>query len=237
MLRILILFLNYLVIVSAQASCETIRVNGEHNWFGVSYRESSQAPLQGLAVELANKVFSDVGIKPNYQAMVPWKRQFLQLETGDLDVIIAAFYNQQRGNKFVYSEAVGVEYSSAFIHIEERAAFSDVESLVGKRGIQLLGSSFGDQFDSYAKQNLTISTMDDLDRAIRLIALKRADYLLYATHGGRQKIATSEYADSLVDLQPSIIKQPIYMVMSKSSPCLEYLDDINRAIRLNRDDF
>ncbi|WP_163132069.1 ABC transporter substrate-binding protein [Agarivorans sp. Alg241-V36] len=237
MLRILILFLNYLVIVSAQAACETIRVNGEHNWFDVSYRENSQAPLEGLAVDLANRVFADVGIKPEYQAMVPWKRQFLQLETGDLDLIVAAFHNLQRSQKFVFSEAVGVEYSTAFIHKEQSAAFTGLASLEGKQGIHLLGSSFGDQFDSFAKQNLTISTMDDLDRAIKLIALKRADYLLYATHGGRLKIADTEYADILVDLQPSISKQPIYMVMSKSSPCLEHLDEINSAIRRHRDDF
>jgi ABC-type amino acid transport substrate-binding protein len=236
-LRLFTFIVSCLWLASAQAACEKIRVNGEHNWFDVSYRENAQAPLQGLAVDLANRVFADVGIKPEYQAMVPWKRQFLQLETGDLDVIIAAFYNQQRGSKFAYSEAVGVEYSSAFIHKEQSAVFSDVESLLGKRGIQLLGSSFGDQFDSYARQNLSVSTMDDLDRAIKLIALKRADYLLYATHGGRLKIAQTEFADLLVDMQPSISKQQIYMVMSKSSPCLGQLDEINRAIRRHRDDF
>ncbi|MDO6683973.1 MULTISPECIES: substrate-binding periplasmic protein [unclassified Agarivorans] len=219
------------------ANCDRIKVNGEHNWFDVSYRVNSHAPLQGLAVDLANRVFAEVGIEVDYQAMVPWKRQFLQLETGDLDVIIAAFYNQQRGNKFVYSEAIGVEYSTAFIHKEHSDTYRGAESLVGKRGLQLLGSSFGDQFDSYAKQNLTISKMADLDRAIKLIALKRADYFLYATHGGRLKIAETEFADMLVDMQPSISKQQIFMVMSKSSPCLAHLDEINRAIRRHRDDF
>lgn len=237
MLRLFTFIVSCLWLASAQAACEKIRVNGEHNWFDVSYRVNAQAPLQGLAVDLANRVFAEVGIDVEYQAMVPWKRQFLQLETGDLDVVVAAFYNQQRGSKFVFSDAVGVEYSTAFIHKEQSAAFSGLVSLQGKRGIQMLGSSFGDKFDSYAKQNLTISTMGDLDRAIKLIALKRADYLLYATHGGRLKIADTEYADVLVDMQPSISEQNIYMVMSKSSPCLEHLDEINRAIRRNRDNF
>ncbi|UPW19564.1 transporter substrate-binding domain-containing protein [Agarivorans sp. TSD2052] len=237
MLRILIIILNGLLISAAQATCETIRVNGEHNWFDVSFRENSQAPLQGLAVELANQVFADVGIKVDYQAMVPWKRQFLQLETGDLDLIIAAFYNQERGEKFIFSETIGVEYSSAFIRKDQALNYNDVTSLMGKRGLQILGSSFGDQFDSYAGQHLTISEMPDLDRALKLVALQRADYLLYATHGGRLKIANTEYADLLVDMQPSISRQLIYMVMSKSSPCVDHLQDINRAIRRYRDDF
>ncbi|MGL4207359.1 MAG: substrate-binding periplasmic protein [Aeromonadaceae bacterium] len=92
-----------LTALPALASCpHTLRV-GWDDWPPYHYQDS-QGQMQGFAVEVLTQITQELGCKLEFRER-PWKRQLQELQQGDTDIAMEAYYNEERAQYANYSES------------------------------------------------------------------------------------------------------------------------------------
>ena len=84
-----------------------------------------------------------------------------------------------------------------------------------------MGNSFGQQFDAFAKQNLTLEGVSSLTQAFQKLLLGRTDYVLYERYPGLALAETLGMEDDLEVLDPPISSEGLYLTLSHNSACNE----------------
>ena len=93
--------------------------------------------------------------------------------------------------------------------------------LQGHTGDTLVGNSFGQQFDAFAKQNLKLEGVSSLTQAFQKLLLGRTDYVLYERYPGLALAETLGMDDDLEVLDPPISSEGLYLTLSHNSACNE----------------
>ncbi len=224
------LLLLFVIPINLQAlECQSIRVNGPSGWEPISYRDDN-GQLTGMAVEVANKVFSQLGVKLKYGSKLPWKRQQHRLENGTLDLIIAAYFNDERGKKFTYSKPYHVDKISIFVHRDRTFEFQNLNNLKGKVGLRPLGGTYGDHFDKFAKDNLNIKEYSDAGSIIHRIYQGHEDYVVLALLDGLISAKKYGYYAKVIPLPKEVAQLKIHFLLSKNSNCINLMKKINPII-------
>ncbi len=226
MRQYLLLLLFTLPINLHASECQTIRANGPNGWEPISYR-GAHDQLSGMAVEVANRVFSQLGVTLRYGPKLLWKRQLHRLEHGTLDLIIAAYFNKNRDKRFTYSKPYHIEKISIFVHKDRTFEFQNLDNLKGKIGLRPLGGTYGDHFDKFAKDNLNIKEYSDAGSNIHRIYQGNEDYVILALLDGLISAKKYGYYSKVIPLPKEVSKLPIHFLLSKKSPCIKLMERIN----------
>ncbi len=222
-----LLLLLFALSINLQASeCQSIKVNGPSGWEPVSYR-GADGQLSGMAVEVANRVFSQLRVELKFGPKLPWKRQLYQLENGTIDLIIAAYFNDDRDKRFVYSEPYHIEKISIFVHRDRVFEFQNLDNLKGKIGLRPLGGTYGNHFDKFAKDNLSIREYSDAGSNIHRIYQGHEDYVILALLDGLISAKKYGHYSKVIPLPKEVAKLPIHFLLSKKSPCIKLIERIN----------
>jgi polar amino acid transport system substrate-binding protein len=88
-----------------------------------------------------------------------------------------------------------------------------------RTGGTLVNNSFGQQFDTYAKANLTLEGVSSLTQAFKKLMLGRTDYVLYERFPGLALAETLSMEDDLLVLDPPISSEGLYLTLSHNSAC------------------
>lgn len=226
-----LLFLVFMLPIDLYAAeCQTIQVNGSSGWEPISYR-NADGELVGIAVEVAKRVFSQLGVNVIIGKNVPWKRQQLRLEKGSLDLINAAYYNDKRSKKFLYSQPYHIEKIAIFVHKNRSFEFKNLHSLKGKKGLRPLGGTYGNDFDQFAKNNLNLAEFSNNESSLKRIEQGKEDYLVLALMDGLFSAHKHGYSSSIIPLTKNVAKLPIYFLMSKKSSCAHLIKKINSQLK------
>lgn len=217
---------------AASGDCSEVRVNGSSNWFPVSMRRTPESRLEGVFPDLAEKVFTglDVPIVPGPD--MPWKRLLVLLENGRIDVLAGAYLARERAEKFGVSRAVISEDVAVIVRAGLPTRPENLEGLVGLRGLAPFGSSFGDSFESFAAEKLTVDRhpVDQLDQLMRLLVEEKADYLVIPRQDGEQMIDDTGSHD-LVEILPwPAAVSTLHFLFSRTSPCISMLEAFDREL-------
>ncbi|MFC4158440.1 substrate-binding periplasmic protein [Chitinimonas lacunae] len=97
---------------TAQAAEEVSLTNGEWPPY-----QSEHEPHYGIASHIVTEAFAQEGIKVRYSFM-PWKRAYIEAEEGRHDGSLVWTYEPERGEKFLFSDAV-FEGKSVFFHLKK----------------------------------------------------------------------------------------------------------------------
>ncbi|MCY1545396.1 hypothetical protein D9M68_813370 [compost metagenome] len=93
------------------------------------------------------------------------------------------------------------------------------DDLKERTGDTLVSNSFGEQFDAYAKANLTLEGVSSLTQAFQKLLLGRTDYVLYERYPGLALAETLGMQDDLQVLEPPISSEGLYLTLSHNSAC------------------
>jgi len=229
MRQYLLLLLFTLPINLHASECQTIRANGSSGWEPISYRGADRQ-LSGMAVEVANQVFSQLAVTLKFEKETPWKRQLLQLEKGELDLVIAAYFNDERAKIFGYSQPYYIDKIRIFVLQDRTFDFQDLQSLKGKAGLRPLGGTYGNQFDAFAKDNPNIKEYFDYENGMKRLYKGRVDYMVLALFDGLFNTKKYAYPHKVIPLPKDVAQLPIHFLMSKKSPCINLIERINYAL-------
>ena len=222
-----LLILLIVLSVNLHASeCQTIRANGASGWEPISHRDTD-GQLTGIAIEVVSQVFSQLAVTVKFEKEIPWKRQILQLEKGELDIMVAAYYNQERAKNFSYSQPYHIEKIAIFAHRDRSFNFQGLHSLKGKTGLRPLGGTYGNQFDDFASKNLDIEEYSDYENGMIRLYKGRVDYMVLALFDGLFNAKKYAFPSNIIPLSTDVAQLPIHFLMSKKSPCINLMERIN----------
>lgn len=226
----LFLFIVILSFMSAIANSNEIVIASGHSEYP-PFMWKAGKKIIGVGAELTSKIFEEIGIKVDCKYIGPWKRVQHEAKNGRLDLILGIYKNEDRIKYLAYpDESYTSDPVVIFVKKGKSFSFSGWDDLIGKNGGAIIGDSFGQSFDSFAKKNLNVYRMVKTQHGFRMIILGRLEYLIYGLYPGRIKTIEMELKNEIDYLPMHVIESNAYQAFSKKSKFLKHLPYFNKRI-------
>ncbi|MES2323810.1 MAG: transporter substrate-binding domain-containing protein [Pseudomonadota bacterium] len=219
----------------ALAAAPVVTVTGHPNWPPFSWQSGDR--IVGIGADLAELVFSDIGLDVVSKSSGNWKRARAQAEFGAVDVLVAAYRTPERQHYLAYPETPFMEdVNVVWVRDGKAFPFRKWDDLVGRRGTAMLGESYGEAFDHFITQRLTMEWVSTPSQSLQKLAMGRVVYYPFSVHGGKIQVKQLNFSGRIVNLPHPILTENIYLAISKKSPYARYLPQIEAAIAARRAD-
>ena len=209
--------------------CDTITVGGPASWQPVSY-VTSDGRQTGLGIDIIREYAKREGIDVQVDIELPWARVLDLMLNGKIDVAAGAYFTDERQRIYQYSDPFFTDEIIVFQHADRRFPFSKIEDLKRYRGARPHGGSLGREIDSYSKHALDITYSPTNDRIFNLLLAGHVDYVLLARYDGVATVRKLGLQDIIIPLEPVIAENLVRLMFSRSSPCVEHVEQINKLI-------
>jgi polar amino acid transport system substrate-binding protein len=118
--------------------------------------------------------------------------------------------------------------TAVWVRTGEEFLYRHWPDLLGKTGSTLIDNSFGQNFDRYAKDNLSIIPVRSIAQSFLMAEAGRVDYVLYEQLQGGVKLAREGRAEQFTPLRTPISSEGLFYTFPKKSPCNHF--DLREAI-------
>ena len=187
--------------------------------------------IDGAGAALVKLIFGDLGINVAVRHTGTWDEVQAKARTGEVDVLVAAYKTAAREEYMVYSDAYTVDPIAIFVAAGQGFTLdANWSVLIGKRGVAMVGDSYGQTFDDFAEANLDLVRATTSAEAFDLVRSGQADYLLYSLYSGDAYLDATGLADEFESLPTYVNEEPFYITISRQSPFVDFLPQINAAI-------
>lgn len=216
------------------AACNTaapqrpLIASGHPDWPPVMYRENSH--IDGVGPALAKMIFDDLGIPSEFNYAGPWDEVQAKAKSGEVDVLVAAYKTKARQEYMDYSEAYVTDPLALYVKKGREFPFAKYADLIGKTGVGTVGDSYGQEFDDYIHAKLKFIRVDNDKEAFDLVASGQADYFVYSLYAAHEELKVQNRLEEFSALKHFVAEEPFYLTISKKSPYLKYLPEINRLM-------
>lgn len=213
-------FLLLCIPLFARADCTALTASGNAEYPPYLWHAADNTDaLDGAITQLMTTLGERIGIPVQVQFVGPWGRTQEEVANGNIDLIAGAFYTKARSERMDYLRPAFQETRSVlWVRNDNVFDFRDFSDLVGKRGVTVINNSFGQAFDEYAREHLSILQVGGFEQALRMISNGRVDYLLYEEQPGLAYIERAQITN-LQMLEVPVSREPLYLTMSLKSAC------------------
>ncbi len=175
--------------------------------------------LEGAATQFIKRVGELSGVDIRVVHSGSWGRVQQHMRDGTIDLIAGAFLTVPRLDymDYFYPAFQGtrtVIWTRDNLDLNYRQ-WSD---LVGVEGLTVINNSFGQNFDTYARENLTIREVPSLEQGLKMLALNRGEYLIYEEFPGKA-FAAREHIQNIRSYPIPVSTENLYLTMSHQSAC------------------
>ncbi|AYG44748.1 amino acid ABC transporter substrate-binding protein [Pseudomonas sp. Leaf58] len=205
----------------ADEPCRRLTATGNPEYPPYLWRDP-QNPQQliGVNTDLLKYLGKQLGLEIEVVYSGPWSRAQEEVRTGRIDLMAGYFLTRARQQQmdfvappFLYTPSVvWVRQGNAFV-------YQQWADLKGRKGGTLVNNSHGQQFDDYAKANLTLEAVPSARQAFEKLMHKRSDYVVYEQYPGMALVSTLGITGAVQVLAPPISSEGLYLAMSRESPC------------------
>lgn len=185
--------------------------------------------LAGVAPDLVNEIFTELSLPYSVRVIGDWERVQEAARTGEIDLIVSAYRNEDRSKYLNFSIPYLPEQTVIVVEKGREFKFSSWDALKGKKGVSGIGESYGQKFDSYSSENLDISYYR-LERAIETLNLGKADYLIIDLYTALIYARLLQGEDSITILEPPVTTENFHLAVTKDSPLNDHLEAINKKL-------
>ncbi|WJN57929.1 ABC-type amino acid transport/signal transduction system, periplasmic component/domain [Pseudomonas sp. SO81] len=208
-------------LASAAGKCERLVATGNPEYPPYLWRDpQSPQHLIGANADLLTLIGKQLGVKIEIIYTGPWSRAQDEVRTGRVDLLAGAFLTLPRLESMDYVHPAFFSTPSVvWVRKGQGFPYSGWEDLRGRTGGTLVHNSFGQQFDSFAKANLSLEEVPSLIQAFQKLLLGRTDYVIYERYPGVALANTQGMLESLETLEPPISSEGLYLTLSHNSAC------------------
>jgi polar amino acid transport system substrate-binding protein len=202
--------------------------SGHPEWPPIMFQ--SGAVIDGAGPALLKKILDGAGVTATFPYTGAWDQVQLKARTGDVDMLVAAYKTTEREGYMLYSDAYTTDPVAIYVARGKAFSFDNWDVLIGKRGIAMVGDSYGQAFDDFAAARLTLTRAATTAEAFTLIANGQGDYFLYSLYAGDDYLKKASRASQFESLPKFVAEENFYITISKNSPFVTYLPRINQEI-------
>ncbi len=208
---------------------KTAVASGHPEWPPIMYQSGNT--IEGAGPALVAKIFADLNIAVSFPAKGAWTDVQAKAKTGEVDVLVAAYKTDERLTYMDYSDAYTVDPIALFVAKGKTFPFESWGDLATKKGVAMVGDSYGQEFDSYSAKNLNLARVATTGEALDMVSRGDADYFIYSLYAGRVELKNAQRTDAFESLPKPVANENFYITISKKSPLVQYMPLINAAIQ------
>lgn len=217
----------------AADTCDKLVVTGNPEYPPYLWRDpTDDTRLVGANADLMQLLAKEIGISVEMRYVGNWARVQEVVRSGRADMIAGAFYTLPRLEYMDYFYPAFRETRSViWVQAGKPLKYKQWSDLRGLKGVTVINNSFGESFDRYAKESLSIDAVASLESALKVLQAGRVDYLVYEEDPGMAYAAKMEIT-GLRTVSPSISNESLYLTLSHRSPCNtgEFRGRVSRAL-------
>lgn len=175
--------------------------------------------LEGAAAHFIKRVGELSGVEIKVVHSGSWGRVQQHMRDGTIDMIAGAFLNLPRLDymDYFYPPFQGTR-TVIWTRDNLNLNYQQWSDLVGIEGLTVINNSFGQKFDTYARDNLTIHEVPSLEQGLKMLALNRGEYLIYEEFPGKA-YAARENIKNIRSYTVPVSTENLYLTMSHQSAC------------------
>ena len=206
---------------STEHQCSTLLVSGNPEYPPLLWRDNKDPGiLTGVIPALLNEIVEPMDIKVRVRYVGSWARVQHLAKSGELDMIAGAFMTSERFGYLDYILPPIIHLpTSVWVPADQEFLYRHWPDLLGKTGSTLIDNSFGQNFDRYAAENLTIIPVRSIDQSFLMAEAGRVDYVLYEALQGRVKLEREGLADKFTALEKPVSSEGLFYAFPKKSSC------------------
>lgn len=208
--------------------------SGHPQWPPIMYQVDSD--IIGVGPEITAKVFGDLGVKIASKYEGPWDVVQEKAKSGEVDVLVAAYKTTERETYMDYSIPYTVD--PVVLVVKKGNAFPYIrwEDLVVKKGVVTNGDSYGQEFDNFIKDKLTVKKVGTAEEAFDSLLNGETDYFVYALYSASDYIFRNKLTEQVEILPQYVSTENFYLTISKKSALVKYLPQINTLLEKYKND-
>lgn len=198
---------------------------------------AAHLPEDGFFSEIVKSAFERAGYKP-VLAFRPWKRSMVMVENGEADVLMGAYYNDERAKVYWYSDTI---YLDRVVLIARKdLGIKSYQSLRDLAPYQIAigrGWTYSEEFDNadyLQKQSATDQVVN-----IRKLKFGRVDLFAASETVFRYEVANHQSfsMDRFVVLEPPLKESALFLAVSRAIPDGKQItNDFNLALKAMKED-
>lgn len=226
LLAVISLFLCCFTLTTATAQ-DSFVVSGNPNAPPVVWEQYNK--LVGLGPDLATTILDELGILYTFQLFNNWEDVQKKAREGKIDLIVSAYKNKNREEYLTFSIPYLAQPVVIVVEKGREFDFSSWDTLKGKKGVTNVGESYGQEFDTFIAQHLTVKYLP-FERALQVLNLSEADYLIVDLYTALIYARLLEGEDRVTVLEPPITVQNFHLAVRSDSGLASHLPEINKKL-------
>ncbi len=207
---------------------KVLTASGHPEWQPIMYQDGDL--IVGAGPDLAKQIFADNGVEVKSVYAGPWDEVQLKAKSGEVDVLVAAYKTAERQEYMDYSDPYTTDPVALFVKKGSQLKFTTWDDLIGKKGVATVGDSYGQAFDDFIKAKLTTERVGTSKEAFEKVMSGKSDYFVYSLFAGNKEIKASQLQDKVVSLPQYVTQESFYITISKKSPFVKYMPQVNAGI-------
>ncbi len=220
-------------LVFSSCNDKDIIVSGKPGYPPVSWGHNGA--LTGLGYTVVARLFPEKSVVRT--RVLPWKRVLIMAEQGMIDVVVGIRETPERSKHLAFLKTPLIEVSQNVFYMKGTVINSKLD-LKAKKGGFISGTVFNADFAEYAKNNLTLSSVDTLEQNLKKLQYGRIQYVISPL------LPTIDYIKkNHMDIDIAFMAAPLFttvekIAISKASPCVVMLGEMDKALQaLHKRDF
>ena len=176
--------------------------------------------LIGAIPALLREMLAPLGVKVESRYMGSWARVLRLTRTGEIDMVAGAFSAPGRVQHMDYVLPPIIHLrSSVWVPTGRSFPYQHWQDLKDMTGSTLIGNSFGEEFDRYARAHLTLEHVRSINQSFLMALAGRVDYVLYEQLQGQVKLTREGWKEDFEALLNPVSEEDLFLTLSRQSPC------------------
>lgn len=226
--RIALCILCLLLSTPPMAENEMLTACGHNDYPPFNWYDGEQ--YQGVAVDIINRIAEELNIQIELKYVGPWARCLQLVTTGNIDILLAAYATDSRKEFAIFTDSpLSQDRKAVFVWEGQEFTFDSWQDLAGKKAAIQRGVSFGQEFDQFLLDNVTVFQVTDRLQYFQMLKAKRIDFIPTGEFLGLIHAKRAGYEGKVVALKKSLSVGYLYLGLSKKSQYTALMPEINRV--------
>jgi len=217
-----------LLLTGISQASETLIASGHPQYAPIMWKENNT--IIGAGPELVRLLFKDLKVQVKSPYRGEWSKVQEEAAAGKIDVVVGLYMTEARKASFEFSNPFAKDPVVVFVAKGKAFPYSKWDDLIGKKGTTTVGDSFGQAFDRFLSEKLTVTRSEKVDQNFAKLLNGRADYFIYAMYSGIFEADRLGITDKVELLPKEVCVENFYIGISKKSPYVKYLPQINKKL-------
>ncbi|MBU2968213.1 transporter substrate-binding domain-containing protein [Pseudoalteromonas sp. C2R02] len=204
--------------------CARLTIAGAQSWYPFSYVQPGDTSYSGVLKTKLKAQTDKQNIRLKHWTELPWKRAEINLEKGNIDILLGAFYTPERAKKWYFSSPLASSELVLF-SLKETKDVTSLAQIYNKDVAYPYGMATGKKFSAITSKIKTEHIIHH-EQIYGMLLKKHADFGLLPKLAVKTYLQNHLLKDKFKVHPVELDTQKVYLVTAKSNPCLKTIKTI-----------